>query len=148
MWANPPIDIVSNKYETGRFLSNWISRGAKSASEVYTVQMEGGKRFIHADAKGTMSQIGYEARWALREFPLLQWEWWAVLFPTGSDEWKKSRNDSVLGLYVIFGHWPFIKAIKYIWSDTLPVGASFPSPYSSTTRIVVVRSGRASRGPG
>jgi hypothetical protein len=125
----------------------WIPEiGIKLGSKVNTVQMEGDKRFIRADAKGTRGQIGYETRWALREFPLLQWQWQAVLFPTGSDEREKSRNDSILGLYVIFGHWPFIKAIKYIWSDTLPVGSSFPSPYSSTTRIVVIRSGRSQQG--
>ena len=146
MWANPPINIVLNNYETGRLPSDWISWDVKSASRVYTVQMEGDKRFIRADAKGTRDQIGYEARWALREFPILQWQWRAVLFPTGSDEREKSRNDSVLGLYVIFGHWPFIKTIKYIWSDTLPVGTLFTSPYSSTTRIVVIRSGRSQQG--
>ena len=64
----------------------------------------------------------------------------------GSDERDKSRNDSVLGLYVIFGHWPFIKTIKYIWSDTLPAGSLFSSPYSSTTRTVVIRSGRSQQG--
>jgi len=146
LWANPPINIVLNNYETGRLPSDWISWDVKSASRVYTVQMEGDKRFIRADAKGTRDQIGYEARWALREFPILQWQWRAVLFPTGSDEREKSRNDSVLGLYVIFGHWPFIKTIKYIWSDTLPVGTLFTSPYSSTTRIVVIRSGRSQQG--
>ena len=144
--SHSPIDLLFNNYEIGRLPSDWISQDTKNAAKVYTVQKEGDKRFIHADAKGTRDQIGYEVRWALREFPLLQWQWRAVLFPTGSDEREKSRNDSVLGLYVIFGHWPFIKAIKYIWSDTLPVGASFTSPYSSTTRIVVLRSGRVQQG--
>ena len=84
--------------------------------------------------------------WSLREFPILQWQWRALVFPVNSHEREKSRNDSVLGLYVVFGHLPFIKTIKYIWSDTLPEGTVFPSPYSSTTKIIVVRSGRARQG--
>jgi hypothetical protein len=144
--AVPPIDIVFYNYEINRLPTDWKARDAQSAARVYSVQIDMGKRFIHADSKSTKDQIGFEARWPLREFPTLQWQWRAVRFPTGSNEREKSRNDSVLGIYVIFGTFPFIKTIKYIWSDTLPVGASFPSPYSSTTRIVVLRSGRAQQG--
>ena len=141
-----PIEVVFYNYEINRLPTDWKARDAVSAGKVYSVQIELGKRFIHADSKGTKDQIGLEARWPLREFPLLQWQWRAVQFPAGSNEREKSRNDSVLGIYIIFGTFPFIKTIKYIWSDTLPVGSSFPSPYSSSTRIVVVRSGRAQQG--
>jgi Protein of unknown function (DUF3047) len=132
--------------EIGKLPSGWISWNEKSSSRVYSVQAEDGKRFLHADANGTRDQLGYEHPWALREFPLLQWQWRAVVFPLDSNELEKSRNDSVLGLYVVFGHWPFIKTIKYIWSDRLPVGTTFTSPYSSTTKIVVIRSGRTRQG--
>ncbi|MBI5586189.1 MAG: DUF3047 domain-containing protein [Deltaproteobacteria bacterium] len=143
----PPIDIVFYNYEINRLPTDWKARDVHSAGKVYSVQIEMGKRFIHADSKGTKDQIGFEAKWPLREFPLLQWQWRAVQFPTGSFEREKSKNDSVLGIYVIFGtFYPFIKTIKYIWSDTLPVGSIFTSPYSSTTRMVVVRSGRAQQG--
>ena len=132
--------------EIGKLPSGWISWDEKTASRVYSVQAENGKRFLHADSEGSRDQLGYEHPWPLREFPLLHWQWRAVVFPANSNEREKSRNDSVLGLYVVFGHWPFIKTIKYIWSDTLPAGISFTSPYSSTTKIVVVRSGRTHQG--
>jgi Protein of unknown function (DUF3047) len=132
--------------EIGKLPSGWISWDEKNAARVYSVQAENGKRFLHADSKGSRDQLGYEHPWALREFPLLQWQWRPAVFPVNSNEREKSRNDSVLGLYVIFGHWPFIKTIKYIWSDTLPAGTIFTSPYSSTTKIVVVRSGRTRQG--
>ena len=64
-------------------------------------------------------------KFSLVEFPILEWRWRAVLFPSRSDERKKAGDDSVLGLYVLFGHPPFLNAIKYIWSDTLPVGMTF-----------------------
>jgi hypothetical protein len=144
--AQSPIRINFQSDEIGRIPSAWLYWNEKSTAKVYSVQAEGEKRFLHAEARGTMYQLGYEHRWDLQEFPWLQWQWRAVLFPVGTDEREKSKNDSVLGLYVVFGHWPFIKTIKYIWSDTLPVGTSFTSPYSSTTRILVVRSGRARQG--
>jgi hypothetical protein len=144
--ANLPIDLALHNYEIGRLPAGWKALDTGSAGKVYTVQIEMGKRFIHADSRGTKDQIGYETRWPLREFPILQWQWRAMLFPQNSDEREKGRNDSVLGLYVIFGHFPFIKTIKYIWSDILPAGSSFPSPYSSTTRIMVLRSGRTQQG--
>jgi hypothetical protein len=49
----------------------------------------------------------------------------------------------VLAIYVVFGHLPFVNTIKYIWSDTLPVGSTFTSPTASNTKIFVIRSGRA-----
>jgi hypothetical protein len=139
-------DVNFQNCEINRVPAHWKARDVKCAGKVYSVQNESGKKFLRADSQGTKDQIGYEFHWPLREFPMLQWQWRAVHFPTGSDERVKSRNDSVLGLYVIFGHFPFIKTIKYVWSDTLPVGSCFPSPYSSTTRIVVIRSGRTQQG--
>lgn len=146
LFAQPPISITFGADEVGKFPSGWLSMDGKSAVKVYSVQAEGDKKFLHADSKGSRVQIGLEKKWALKEFPILQWQWRAVLFPVGTNEREKSGNDSVLGIYVVFGHWPFIKAIKYIWSDTLPAGASFSSPFAKGTKILVVRSGRSLMG--
>ena len=48
-----------------------------------------------------------------------------------------------LGLYLVFGKQPFIRAVKYVWSTTLPIGLSLESPFSSSTRIIVLESGDA-----
>jgi hypothetical protein len=141
-----PIHIHFQDCPVNCLPGNWQARDHRCAAKIYSVQQESECRFIHADSRRTQDQIGYEVRWPLREFPVLQWRWRAVHFPTGSDERENGRNDSVLGLYVIFGQVPFIKTIKYVWSDRLPVGACFPSPHSSTTRIMVVRSGRSQQG--
>jgi hypothetical protein len=113
--------------------------------KVYSVQAEEGTKFLHADARAQSAQIMYEKGWALRELSVLHWTWRAVLFPEGSNEREKSGNDSALGIYVVFSYFP-VRTIKYIWSDTLPVGSSFNSPYSSGVKMVVVRSGRTSMG--
>jgi len=146
LFAQSPVHITFGADEVGKFPSDWAARNENAAAKVYSVQAEGGKRFLHADAKGTSVQIGYEKKWSLKEFPILQWQWRAAIFPTGTNEREKSGDDSVLGIYVVFGHWPLIRSIKYIWSDTIPVGASFNSPFSSSSKMLVLRSGRAQTG--
>jgi len=85
----------------------------------------------------------YEKPFALNEYPMLRWKWRAVTFPDGTNEREKKGNDSVLGIYVVFSYWP-VRAIKYVWSDTIPAGSSFDSPHASGAKIVVVASGRES----
>jgi hypothetical protein len=146
LFAQPPISLSFRAEEIGKFPSGWLSMDGNNAAKVYSVQAEGEKKFLHGESKGSAIQIGYKKKWALKEFPILQWQWRAVLFPVGSNEQEKSRNDSVLGLYVVFGNWPFIRAIKYIWSETLPMGIAFNSPFAKGTKIIVVRSGRSLAG--
>ena len=132
--------------EAGKFPAGWTSQDKENMAKVYSIRTEDGHRFIHADAKGISVQIGHEKTWNLKEFPILRWRWRALVFPEGSDERKKNGNDNVLSVYVVFGGWPIPSSIKYIWSDTLPVGATFDSPHSSKTKIFVVRSGRSLSG--
>jgi hypothetical protein len=132
--------------EAGKFPAGWSSRDKETMEKVYAVQSEGGNRFLHADARGVSIQIGYEKKWELKDFPVLRWRWRARIFPEGTNEREKSGNDSVLSVYVVLGGWPIPNSIKYIWSDTLPVGTIFDSPHSSKTKVCVVRSGRSLAG--
>ncbi len=143
--AQSAIHISFEGFEMGEPPPGWVSRNG-NIGDVYTVQEEGGKKFLHADARGTAVQIGFEAKWSLKEHPLLEWQWRALILPDKGDEMKKATNDSVLGLYVVFGRQPFIKTVKYVWSTTLPVGLSLESPFSSRTRMIVLESGDAFMG--
>ena len=138
--AQSAVHITFDGYEVGKPPTGWGSRNGNIA-DVYSVQEEGGRKFLHADARGTAIQIGFETKWSLKEYPLLEWQWRALILPDRGDELKKATNDSVLGLYVVFGRLPFIKAIKYVWSTTLPVGLSLESPFSSSTKIIILESG-------
>lgn len=146
--AAPPVRIDFQGDQIGRFPSAWNSKDMGEAQQVYSVQAEGERRFLHADARDVSRQIGYETKWVwvLKEMPLLRWQWRALIFPEGSDERQKKGNDSVLAIYVLFGRWPSMRAIKYIWSDTLPLGTSLDSPYAKWSKMVVVRSRRAEAG--
>jgi Protein of unknown function (DUF3047) len=144
--AQSPTGITFEGDEVGRIPSGWVSENQKNMAKVYSVQAEGEEKFLHADATNLSVQISYERKWDTKDYPILRWRWRAVIFPVGSNEQIKSGNDSVLGLYVVFSGFPSVTAIKYVWSDTLPVGTAFDSPYSSGTKIIVVRSGRALAG--
>ncbi len=144
-WAQLAIDISFENSPVGSFPSGWSAR-TNQAKEIYLIYNENGKKFLRADAKGVADQIGYQKKWVLKEFPILEWQWRPLLFPNNSDERKQTGNDSVLGLYVVFGRWPFLKSIKYIWSENLDAETSFPSPFAKDTKILVVRSGRTLAG--
>ncbi len=144
--AQPLLHVTFERDEVGKFPSGWQAMDREEAVKIYSVRSEGGKKFLHSDTHGQAVQISYEQKWPLADHPMLRWSWRAVTFPAGSNERVKGRADSVLGVYAVFSGLPFVTTIKYIWSDTLPEGTTFDSPYSSGTKMIVVRSGRALAG--
>ncbi len=43
-----------------------------NAAKIYTAEIEGEEKFLHADAHAAAIQIGTEHRWPLRDPPMLQ----------------------------------------------------------------------------
>ncbi len=134
-FANAPV---------GQFPPGWkVPKDAGKA--VYSVQAEGGRKFLHADARGLGIQAGKEIGWDLATYPVLAWSWRARQFPAGADE-RAGKNDSVLAVYAVFPHWKVsAKAVKYIWSETVPVDTHLTSG-KGMTQVRVLRSGRAGAG--
>ncbi len=139
--AQPLFTLDFEADSIGEFPSRWTSKNEEDMRMVYFVREEDGNRFLRGDAGGLSVQIGFKTEWELEKYPYLNWKWRAVTLPEGSDEHEKSGNDNALGLYVVFGGWPIPKNIKYIWSETLPVGTELPSPFTSRTKMLVLRSG-------
>jgi len=128
------------KATVGEFPSDWKPREQK-AREVYRVLEEGGVRFVRATAEGTGLQMGKEFAWDLGAHPVLAWKWRPRILPSGADERESGRNDSALGVYVVFPHSPVsVKTVKYVWSAAAPVGTT-ASASAGLTRMVVLRSG-------
>ncbi len=142
LFAETLVCLDFEKDTVGNFPSGWSSRDEETRGKVYSVQREENNQFLHADARAASVQVAYEKKWPLKEFPLLRWRWRARIFPEGTDERVKSGNDNVASVYVVLGGWPIPRALKYIWSDILPLGFSFDSPHSSWTKMIVQRTGR------
>jgi hypothetical protein len=118
-----------------------------SAKGVYLIQEENGRRFLHAASKGLGIQIAKQFEWDLSRYPWLTWSWRPIEFPKGSDERESSTNDSALAVYLLVPYSRITgpKAVKYIWSEKVPVG----TPLSSNmglTQVRVLRSGTEQKG--
>jgi hypothetical protein len=118
-----------------------------TARGVYLVQEEPGRRFLHAASKGLGIQLAKEFEWDLRDYPVLAWSWRPVEFPRGGDERESKTNDSALAVYVLvpYSRIRGPKAVKYIWSEKVPVGTRLSSNVG-LTQVRVLRSGPAPAG--
>jgi hypothetical protein len=127
--------------QLGQFPAGWKAR-KDSGKVVYTVQEEAGLRFLRGLSNGLGIQAGREYEWDLAKYPVLAWSWRPRVFPQGADERDASKNDSALAVYmtVPFSRISGPKAVKYIWSERVPVGTRLSSNMG-LTQVVVLRTG-------
>ena len=125
----------------GQFPSGWRAR-KEEGKAVYSVRDEEGIRFLHAAANGLGIQAAKEIAWDLNAYPILVWSWRPVEFPKGGDERQSSTNDSALAVYMLVDYSQIRgpKAVKYIWSERVPVGTHLTSNMG-LTQVRVLRSG-------
>jgi len=138
-------DFSSSK--VGAFPEGWQVRKEEGKS-VYTVQEEGGKRFLHALSKGLGIQAARETpSWKLDTHPVLAWAWRTREFPKGADERHSGTNDSALAVYmgVPYSRVRGPKAMKYIWSEKVPAGTALTSN-SGLTQVRVMQGGPGKEG--
>jgi len=136
-----------SKSKVGAFPEGWQVR-KEDGKSVYTVQEEGGKRFLRAVSKGLGIQAARETPgWNLQTHPVLAWSWRVRQFPKGSDERSSGTNDSAAAVYmaVPYSKVRGPKAMKYIWSAKVPVGTALTSN-SGLTQVRVVQSGPSKDG--
>jgi hypothetical protein len=130
-----------SKATVGAFPQDWNVR-EDSGKAAYAVQEEGGRRFLHADAKELGIQAGRKFEWDLQAYPVLAWSWRPRQFPDGADERKSKTNDSVLAVYAVFPNWApgTVRGVKYIWSAVVPKGTHLTSS-GGRTQVLVLRTG-------
>jgi hypothetical protein len=133
-----------DQYQPATFPGQWQVRGDESVARVvYRVAEENGNRFLHAHADKQEVQIGLSHAFEPKKFPLLRWRWRVAQLPAGADERAVKTNDSAAGVYVVFDNRIMPRAIKYVWSATLPVGTRIASPVYWRAKVVVLESGPA-----
>lgn len=129
------------KDKVGEFPVDWKPR-KDEGRDVYKVAEESGVRFLRAVSKGLGIQAAKEYAWDLGVYPVLAWRWRPREFPKGADERESGTNDSALAVYVLvpYSRIRGPKAVKYIWSERVPVGTRLKSN-GGLTQVVVLRSG-------
>lgn len=130
----------------GELPESWKIR-KDDAKGVYAVREEGGTRFLRAQSKGVGIQAALQHEWDLAAYPVLAWRWRLVEFPKGADERESATNDSALAVYMLV---PYSKvrgpkAVKYVWSEKVPVGTRLNSNMG-LTQVRVLRSGADRKG--
>jgi hypothetical protein len=130
-----------SKSAPGQFPAGWRARD-EDGRPVYAVREESGRRFLRAVSKGVGIQAGREVEWDLNAYPVLAWSWRPQQFARGGDERSPGTNDSALAVYLLVPHsrtrGP--RAVKYIWSERVPVGTRLESN-GGLTKVNVLRSG-------
>ena len=134
------------KDKLGEFPADWRARKDEGKG-VYTVREEGGKRFLAATSRGLGIQAAKEREWDLNEYPVLAWAWRPREFPQGADERESATNDSALAVYLLvpYSRSRGPKAVKYVWSEKVPIGTHLTSNMG-LTQVRVLRSGTADKG--
>jgi Protein of unknown function (DUF3047) len=125
----------------GQFPPGWRARKDEGKA-VYRVRDEAGTRFLHAAATGLGIQAAREVTWDLNAYPILAWSWRPVEFPKAGDERQGGTNDSALAVYMLvdYSRVRGPRAVKYIWSERVPVGTHLTSNMG-LTQVRVLRSG-------
>jgi Protein of unknown function (DUF3047) len=139
--------VIDNfaKATVGEFPPGWEVR-KDTGKQVYAVQAEGDRRFLHAHAKGLGVQAAKPYDWDLNTHPILTWMWRPKEFPRGADE-RHGKNDSAVAVYMLvdYSRVRGPKAVKYIWSEKVPAGTRLNSN-KGLTQVRVLRSGADKQG--
>jgi hypothetical protein len=132
--------------KVGEFPSDWKVR-KDAAKQTYKVDEEAGSRFLRAHSVGLGQQAAKSFEWNRDEYPILAWRWRPVEFPKNGDERESSRNDSVLAVYMLVPYSTIRgpRAVKYVWSERVPVGTHLESNMG-LTKVRVLRSGTSGKG--
>jgi Protein of unknown function (DUF3047) len=82
----------------------------------------------------------------LRDSPILEWEWKAIVLPKGGNSCKKATDDQAAQVFVVWPRFPEAvrsRIIGYVWDTTQPVGTICKSEKTGMVTYLVVRSGPA-----
>ena len=145
--SNVPASEIQVSHFSTEGLAGWEPKIFKGRTE-YLLQKENGRTVVkavsHAAASGMVRKIHFEPS----TYRYLRWSWKIAHTIKGGDEKSKAGDDYAARLYVIFPGRFFwqMKAINYIWANTLPTGEYVPNPFASDAKMLAVESGNGKAG--
>jgi len=129
----------------------------------YTVVVERGRPILHARSERGASALLHRLDLDPREWPRLRWRWRIRRLPEGADIHRRSGDDYAGRIYVtfaeplselgwferlqyesarlVYGDYPPLRAINYVWARLAPVGTIVPNPTAPRAMMVVVGTG-------
>ena len=129
----------------------------------YALVKEDHTEVVKAVAEASASGLVREIKINPKEYPILQWSWKVSNILKKGDVHRKEGDDYPARLYITFeydasqlgffektkyemikllyGQYPPIGAINYIWESKTPVGTMVPNPFTDRVMMFVVESG-------
>jgi Protein of unknown function (DUF3047) len=129
----------------------------------YTVVKDGDTTAIKAVSEASASGLTREITINLKEYPIVQWRWKIANVLKKGDVTKKEGDDYPARIYITFkydagkvsffqkaqyeaarllyGQYPPLGAINYIWESKALKGTVAPNPYTDQVKMIVVESG-------
>jgi hypothetical protein len=131
----------------------------------YTLIKDDNILVIKAVAEASASGLTREIKINPKEYPIVQWRWKIMNILKQGDVYKKEGDDYPARIYITFeydpsklgffekakyqtikllyGEYPPLAAINYIWESKAPVGTMVPNPFTDRVMMFVVESGSA-----
>lgn len=130
----------------------------------YTLIQEEGRPVILAQSRQSASALYHPLDLDPKAYPLLSWCWKVDRVISNGDESRKKGDDYAARVYVtfrfdparaslwdrlkfsaiklVYGEYPPMAAINYIWANRLPKGETVVNAYTDRARMVAVESGK------
>ena len=129
----------------------------------YSLVKDGARIVVKATSQASSSGLTREIQIDPKEYPIIQWQWKASNILKAGNVAKKEGDDYPARIYVtfqydsqkvglfgkakyeaaklIYGRYPPLGAINYIWESRAPVGTAVPNPFTDQVHMIVVESG-------
>lgn len=163
----PPIEVgpFSTASPGGSWPDGWKPLTFPKIPQQTTYQLVKDGDHVVVKATSQASSSGYTKELLIdpREYPIIQWQWKVANILKSGNVAKKDGDDYPARIYVtfqydsgkvglfgkakyeaaklIYGRYPPLGAINYIWESRAPVGTAVPNPYTEQVHMIVVESG-------
>jgi len=151
----------------GPFPPGWKPLNFKKIKKhtAYSLVQDGDTVAVKAVSRQSSSGLTRRITIDPKEYPVVQWKWKVENILKKGDVTKKAGDDYPARLYItfaydsnkvgffgkvkyeairlIYGEYPPLGAISYIWESRSPKGTRVPSPFTSQLQMFVVESGKA-----
>ena len=129
----------------------------------YSLVHDGDRVAVKAASQASSSGYTKEISIDPKEYRIIQWRWKVSNILKAGDVTRKEGDDYPARLYVtfqydsakvglfgkakyeaarlIYGRYPPLGAINYIWESRAPVGTAVPNPYTDRVHMIVIESG-------
>ena len=129
----------------------------------YSLIKDGNTLVIQAVSKASASGLIRKIRINPEKYPIIQWRWKATNIYRNGDVTRKDGDDYPARLFItfecdpekigfvetikfklaklVYGEYPPVGSINYIWASKAPIGTIVSSPYTDRDKMIVLESG-------